>query len=106
MEKYDLKKGNVKFYNIVIAITSEPDYEMERWLLLEDLKDLKYDEYVIVEGCHCSCYGFDDTQWDAMKYTKEELIKIAKDRLKNDWYTEEEQFYKLVLKYLRENEYI
>ena len=62
MEKYDLKKGNVKFHNIVIAVTTKPDYEMNRYLLLEDLKDLEYGEFVIVEGGHCSCYDFDDVR--------------------------------------------
>lgn len=102
MEKYDLKKGNVKFHNIVIAVTTKPDYEMNRYLLLEDLKDLEYGEFVIVEGGHCSCYDFDETQWDAIKYTKEELIKIAEDRVLNEyWYEEEKQFYKLVLEYIK-----
>lgn len=102
MEKYDFKKDNIKFHNIVIAVTSERDYDMERWFLLEDLDDLRYDEYVVVEGGHCSCYGFDDTQWDAMKYTKEELLKIAESRLlENHWYKEEKDFYKLVKDYLK-----
>ena len=102
MEKYDLKKENVKFHNIVIAVTTKPDYEMDRYLLLEDLKDLEHGEFVIVEGGHCSCYDFDETQWDAIKYTKEELIKIAKDRvLNNCWHSEEKQFYKLVLEYIK-----
>lgn len=106
MEKYNLKKDNIKLHNIVIANTSEPDYEMSRWLLLEDLEGLNYDEYVIVEGSHCSCYGFDDTQWHAMKYTKEELIKIAIDRTREHWYKEETKFYELVLEYLGKHEYI
>lgn len=102
MEKYDLKKGRIKFHNVVIIITSKPDYEMSRWILLEDLKDIKYDEYVVVEGSHCSCYGFDDTEWEAIKYTKEELIKIANDRIESDnWYDEEKRFYELVLEYLK-----
>ena len=101
MEKYDLKKGEIKFHNIVIAITSEPDYEMERWLLLENLKDIKYGEYVVVNGYHCSCYNFDDTDWEATKYTEEELKKIAKDRVeRKTCLGGEEHFYKLVLEYL------
>lgn len=101
MEKYDLKKENIKLHNIVIAITSKPDYEMSRWLLLEDLDNLKYNEYVVVEGYHCSCYGFDETEWDAIKYTQEELMKIAEDRVKNKcWYHEESKFYQLVLEYI------
>ena len=102
MEKYDLKKEEIKLHNIVIANTSKPYYEMLRWILLEDLKDLKWNEYVVVEGGHCSCYGFDDTKWDTIKYTKEELIKIAEDRIsKNCWYDEEKKFYQLVLEYIK-----
>ena len=102
MEKYDLKKENIKLHNIVIANTSEPDYEMARWLLLEDLKDLKWNGYIVVEGSHCSCYGFDETEWNAIKYTKEELKKIANDRISTDhWYGEEKKFYQMVLDYLK-----
>ena len=101
MEKYDIKKENIKFHNIIIAITSKPDYEMSRWLLLENLENSKYGEYIIVEGSHCSCYDFDETKWDAIKYSKEELIKIAEDRIStNNWYKEEKEFYNLVLDYL------
>ena len=48
MEKYYLKKEKIKLHNIAIANTSEPDYEMNRWILLEELKDLKWDEYLII----------------------------------------------------------
>ena len=101
MEKYDFKKEQLKFHNIVIAITSEPDYEMSRYILLEDLKNIKYGEYVIVEGSHCSCYDFDDTEWEAVKYSHEELIKIAKDKIENGWECTEKKFYELVLKYIK-----
>lgn len=102
MEKYDLKKENIKFHNIAIAVTTEPDYEMERWILLENLNDLKYNKYVVVEGSHCSCYDFDETNWEAIGYTRDELIKIAEDRVSTGhWYKEEKKFYQLVLDYLK-----
>ena len=34
------------------------------------------DRYVLVEGYHCSCYGFDETEWDCTKLTETELKKI------------------------------
>lgn len=102
MEKYDLKLSNIKFHNIVLAITSEPSYEMWRYLLIEDLEDLRYDEYIVVEGSHCSCYGFDDTKWEAIKYTKNELLTLAEKRItENCWAKEEKRFYYLVNEYLR-----
>lgn len=98
MEKYNCK--SVQFYNIIIVFTTRPSYEMERWLLLEDMEDLKYGEYVVVEGYHCSCYDFDETKWEAIKYNKEELIKVAEDRVSNDYFDlEEKEFYELVLNY-------
>ena len=102
MEKYDLKLSNIKFHNIVLAITSKPDYEMWRYLLIEDLEDLRYDEYVVVEGYHCSCYGFDDTKWEAIKYTKNELLTLVEKRIiENCRAKEEKRFYYLVNEYLR-----
>ena len=49
---------------------------MKRLLLLEDMPDTKIDEYVLVEGEHCSCYDFDETNWDCTKLTKDELNKL------------------------------
>ena len=90
----------IKLHNIVISLTSHIDYEMTRWILLEDLEDLEYKEYVVVEGYHCSCYDFNDTKWEAIKYTKDELLRLAKEKLKrNFWYGEEKQFYDSILDY-------
>ena len=44
MKKYDLKKGKVKFHNIVLAYTGGLYYEESRYLLLDRLDDLKFDE--------------------------------------------------------------
>lgn len=77
MEKYEIKGKKIELHNILFASTSEPTYEMDRAILLEELEDIDYNEYVVVEGYHCSCYGFDDCQWEAIKYTKDELIKLA-----------------------------
>lgn len=104
MEKYELKKENIKFHNIVFSVTSNMDYEMERFLLLEDLEGVGPYEFVVVEGYHCSCYDFDDCKWEAVLYSVSELIEIAKDRAQGiDFYLisdTEKNFYKLVLSYL------
>ena len=69
-------------HNILFATTSERDYEMNRLLLLEDMPDTEYGEYVLAEGGHCSCYNFDDTEWDCVKITDDELNKILEQ---NNW---------------------
>lgn len=84
MERYEIKGKVIEPHNIVSAITSEPDYEMSRIILLEDMPDIAYGEYVLMEGGHCSCYGFDETNWDCIKLTKEELLKILAEN--NCWY--------------------
>lgn len=94
MKKYQegrLNKLQLQPYNIVVAETSEPDYEMNRKILLERLDGLEYGEYVLLEGGHCSCYDFDETEWNAMIYEKEELIKLA-----NAEYNQNDKFWQLV----------
>jgi hypothetical protein len=94
MKKYSeerLSKLELQPYNIMVAETSEPDYEMSRKILLERLDGLQYGEYVLLEGWHCSCYDFDETEWEAIVYTKEELIKLA-----DADYNKENSFWKLV----------
>ena len=82
MEKYNIKGKQIKLHNILFATTSERDYEMNRLLLLEDMPDTTYGEYVLAEGGHCSCYGFDETEWDCVKVSHDELNKILE---KNNW---------------------
>lgn len=79
MRKYDFKKEDVKLHNILFASTSESDYEMSRVFLLESMPNTKYDELIYVKGYHCSCYGFDDTGWEADICTIDELRKLSLD---------------------------
>ena len=78
MEEYNLKnKTDIKMHNVVFATTSSAvGWKMKRLLLLEDMPDTKIDEFVLVEGEHCSCYDFDDTDCDCTKLTKDELNKL------------------------------
>ena len=87
MLKIDYKELEIKPHNIIVAVTSEPGYEMGREILLE----FDYGDYVVLEGSHCSCYDFDDTEWEAIKYTHEELRKIAEAD-----YNRNSEFWKLV----------
>lgn len=73
MKKFDLDNFTILPHHILVAETSQPDYEMGRKILLE----LNYNQYVLVEGWHCSCYDFDDSEWDAIEYNEEELRKLA-----------------------------
>lgn len=88
-----LKKEGIKPHQILVAITSEPNYEMDRKMLLENIEGLKWDEYLILEGFHCSCYDFDDTDWSGTIYNKEELSKLAKAD-----YNKDDVFWKEVLR--------
>lgn len=80
MEKYNLKnKTDIKMHNVLFATTTEKDYEMARLILLEDMPDTNYNEFVLVEGYHCSCYDFDETEWDCIKLTRDELEKMLEN---------------------------
>ncbi|MDI0267863.1 hypothetical protein QIW52_17875 [Clostridioides difficile] len=81
-------------HNVLLSYTIPEDYEMGRSMLLEGVSSLSYNEYLLLEGGHCSCYGFDETEWSAIVYTKEELIKLA-----NANYNRESKFWNMVLNY-------
>lgn len=86
------KSEGIKPHQILVAITSEPDYEMHRNILLTKVEGLKHDEYLLLEGGHCSCYDFDETDWDGTVYTSDELRKLA-----NADYNKNNTFWKEVL---------
>ena len=81
MEKF--KFDDVPHHAILVAATSEPDYEMDRIVIAEDWES--YGDYVVIYGGHCSCYDFDQTQWSAIKYTKDELVKVLKGWAETGW---------------------
>lgn len=84
MREYTIFKHiNIKPHNILYAVTTKPDWEMSRLMLLEKMPETEYKEYVFVEGYHCSCYDFNDTNWEATVYTKEELKKLLENADKN-----------------------
>lgn len=73
MKKLDWKTLDIKPHHILVAFTTEPDYEMSRYILLR----IDYGTYIVLEGHHCSCYDFDETEWEAIEYTEEEIKKLA-----------------------------
>lgn len=83
MKSYKIEDNKIKLHNILYAITSTQDYEMNRLLLLENMPDTD-EEYVLAEGYHCSCYDFDDTAWDCIQLSLKELNKILKEEKYDD----------------------
>lgn len=97
MRKYEngniFKKVGIKPHQIVVAVTTEPDYEMGRKILLQDVEGLEWKEYLLLEGWHCSCYDFDETDWDGIIYSESELKQLAIAS-----YNEDDVFWKEVLR--------
>ena len=80
MEKIsNFNLSSVKVQNVIYAKTSPQDYEMSRTYIVESGND-----YIVLEGYHCSCYGFNDIAWEAIKYTDDEMKKICKFK-DEDW---------------------
>ena len=64
MKEYSWEnKKPIMASNIIYAVTSELDYEMNRLIILEE----NY-KYIILEGSHCSCYDFDEVIWNATEF--------------------------------------
>jgi hypothetical protein len=95
LKKVDYKTLDVKLHDILCAYTTDPDYDMYRFILLEK----GYDSYIVVEGGHCNCYDFDETEWEAIEYTRDELKSLA-----NAEYNSESPFWEMVRKQLNDME--
>lgn len=95
MRKYknikELKNKGIELHNVIVTYTSPNDYEMDRKFLLKEVDDLSYDEFLYVEGWHCSCFDFEDTEWEGIVYTREELSKLA-----NVYYNEDDLFWQSI----------
>lgn len=76
MRNYEIDKKEIELANVIYCITSPIDYEMSKLLILENIGDMKDGEYMLVEGYHCSCYDFDESDYEATIYTEEELLKV------------------------------
>lgn len=73
-------------HSILFAATSERDYEMSRILVAEDWPE--YGNLTVINGSHCSCYGFDDTTWYATVYdSREEIQNVMLAWRKNGYYS-------------------
>ena len=73
-----LNKLNINPHNILFSYTSKEDYEMDRIIILEgEIRGIDHEGYIVLEGGHCSCYDFDETDWNGTSYTREELKSLA-----------------------------
>jgi hypothetical protein len=72
--------NTIQPHEIIFALTSPTDYEMERLIFAEQDSD----EYLIVNGYHFSCFDFDSTEWEATELTESELEKLI-SRWKSRW---------------------
>lgn len=75
--------NSIPVWKILFVVTSEPDYSMDRIYLVEDYDDNS--NYLVIIGGHCSCYDFNETQWFATIYNREELLKVAEGWKKSGW---------------------
>ena len=93
------KIDQVPVWKIILAATSDPDYEMDRTLLVDGYPN--WGDYLIVSGGHCSCYDFDETEWDATSYTEAELKKLVMSWMERG-YGSERIIAPLIARYLKE----
>lgn len=92
MKKLNWRELKIEAHNIIYAEASEPDYEMGRKILLT----YTYDKYIVLEGWHCSCYDFNETEWEAIEYDAKEIVVLA-----NASYNKDNSFWKQVLIHVR-----
>lgn len=82
MIEISMKDIEVRLDNVIVAFTTPPEYEMSRYFLLEgEYKKHEgrwQDHYIVVDGFHCSCYNFDETEWTAIEYPESELETLSK----------------------------
>jgi hypothetical protein len=84
-------------HSIAVAVTTEGDYEMTRLVLAENQPE--YGQHTLIEGYHCSCYGFEDTRWEATIYEADEFKSLMEAWWKRDgdFYYYEKNFAALAL---------
>lgn len=95
---------------VAVAYTDEHAWESSRIMLVVtwDIPDGVYDlfkdsEYVIIRGSHCSCYGYEDIEYDATLVSNKELFKLAEAPYNNDPEDSDAPFWSSVRKYLNKN---
>lgn len=77
MENVKKAPDAIRTWRIICAAQSEPDYSEDRQILIYAGDGTWDDEYMVLDGGHCSCYDWDDVEFDAVKYTSDELDKLS-----------------------------
>lgn len=85
-------------WRVICASQSTPNYNEERHILLyDDDFPMLGGPFLVLEGWHCSCYDWDDVEWDATRYTRDELLALAESKETGGCYhAEERKFWELV----------
>ena len=100
----NFKLKTLPSHRVVIALTDNEGYEETRFILAT-AGISSPEDYLVITGGHCSCYGFEETTWEATAYSVEELWKLM-----NSWVISngllDKEFSKLVLVYLRQKYYV
>ncbi len=93
---------NIEPWRIICAAQSEPDYNEDRQILLYGGDADTYYQagpFILLDGGHCSCYDWEEVEWDATEYDYDELVTLAKSKAdgKGCFYESEQKFWQLVL---------
>ena len=93
---------HIEPWRIVCAAQSEPDYSEDRQILLYGGNEGDYHgkgPFVVLDGGHCSCYDWEEVDWDATEYARDELVRLAESKLEGDgcYSKSEVAFWKMVL---------
>lgn len=96
MERVEIN-GEVELWRIICASQSEPDYSEDRQILLYGGDNECVDEFILLDGGHCSCYGWDEVEWSAVKYTRSELDVLSRSKAEDGcYYRSEREFWRMV----------
>lgn len=89
----------IKTWRIICAAQSEPNYSESRQILIYGGENSCEDKYILLDGGHCSCYGWPEVEWDAVEYTKDELLTLAESKKDGAgcYYDSEKAFWQCVL---------
>lgn len=88
-------------WRIICAAQSEPDYSEDRQILYYASERDTYHNggpFVLLEGGHCSCYDWEDVDWYAIEYTRNEIEALANSKVNGDgcYHKSEKKFWESV----------